>query len=442
MIIRSRRVVTPEGVRAASVHVHEGRIADVRGFSETGEGSPVVDAGEHVVMPGLVDTHVHVNEPGRTEWEGFETATRAAAAGGVTTLLDMPLNSVPATTTVDALERKRAAAAGRCHVDVAFIGGVVPGNAAELAPLRAAGVLAFKCFLVPSGVDEFPCVGEGDLREAFRALAPLGVPLMVHAEHPDRIAAAGDRDVREYRSWLESRPGEAERDAIALVVRMAERARARIHIVHLSSAASLDVIREARERGVRITVETCPHYLTFAAEEIPDGATEYKCAPPIRNSGTRDALWDALERGEIDLIVSDHSPCPPEMKRRESGDFFAAWGGISSLELGLRAVWTGASARGHGVDRVAEWMCEAPARLVGLDGRKGRIAPGYDADLVIWDAEASQSVEPSTLHCRHTLTPYQGRTLRGIVQSTYLRGELAYDRGRFGEPVGRLMAGG
>ena len=439
LVIRSRRVVTREGVRPASVHVHGGRIADVRELDDIGKPSEIVDAGEHVVMPGLVDTHVHVNEPGRSEWEGFDTATRAAAAGGVTTLLDMPLNSIPATTSVEALETKRAAAQGRCHVDVGFIGGVVPGNAAELEPLRAAGVLAFKCFLVPSGVDEFPAVGEPELHEALPALAPLGVPLMVHAEHPGAIVSCPSGDGRNYASYLACRPPEAERDAVELMVGLAERYRAAIHIVHLSSASSLDAVRAGRERGVKVTVETCPHYLTFAAEEIPDGATEFKCAPPIRSRGTREALWDALERGEIDLIASDHSPCPPELKRRDSGDFHEAWGGISSLQLGLSAVWTGARSRGLGVERIAEWMCDAPALLAGLGGRKGRIVPGHEADLVIWDPDAEFVVEESALHSRHTLTPYLGRTLRGVVLATYVRGRAAYEQGRFAPPGGRLL---
>jgi allantoinase len=315
-------------VRAASVHVRDGRIARVAAWDDVPDD--VVDAGRDVVMPGLVDTHVHVNEPGRTEWEGFATATRAAAAGGVTTILDMPLNSVPATTTAAALERKRAAARDQSVVDVEYIGGVVPGNAGELRGLAAAGVRAFKCFLSPSGVDEFHHVSEADLREAFPVLASLGLPLMVHAEDPACLLDAPAGGSRRYLDWLASRPAQAERSAVAVLVRLMEWCPTPVHVVHLSSAGSLGIVGDAKARGLPLTVETCPHYLTFAAEEIPDGATEYKCAPPIRRTTERDALWAALLDGEIDLVASDHSPCPPEMKGSD-GDFFAAWGGIASL---------------------------------------------------------------------------------------------------------------
>jgi allantoinase len=398
----------------------------------------VHDAGDMVVMPGLVDTHVHVNEPGRTLWEGFTSATRAAVAGGITTLLDMPLNAIPATTSAKALEAKRVATVGKYSVDVGFIGGVVPGNTHELPALRAGGALAFKCFLTPSGVDEFKHVTEADLREAFPVLATLGVPLMVHAEWPELLLPPPEGGSRQYAAWLASRPAEAERAAIELLVRLVEWCPVPVHIVHLSSAEGLAAVHAARARGLPITAETCPHYLVFAAEEIPDGGTEYKCAPPIRSAHERDALWQGLLDGDIDMIVSDHSPAPPAMK--PAGDFFAAWGGIASLQLGLSAVWTAAMERGIDVDQIARWMSTTPAARVGLTGKKGMIAPGYDADIVVWDPGVRFAVESSKLQHRHPLTPYAGRRLHGVVSATYLRGQPAYRDGQFAEPRGKTIA--
>ncbi|HEX9085867.1 MAG TPA: allantoinase AllB [Gemmatimonadaceae bacterium] len=426
LVIRGRGVVTPDGVRSASVHIAEGRIVRLGKWEEVPSDSPIVDAGESIVMPGLVDTHVHVNEPGRTEWEGFETATRAAAAGGVTTILDMPLNSMPATTTVNALEAKREVARGKSVVNVEFIGGVVPGNVGELEGLRDAGVRAFKCFLSPSGVDEFPAVNERDLREAFPVLARLGLPLMVHAEDPSCLLPNRGSS-RKYGDYLNTRPVAAERAAITLLTELMARTPTPVHIVHLSSATSLDIVRTARARGLPLTVETCPHYLTFAAEEIPDGATEYKCAPPIRDKSERDALWEALVAGDIDIIASDHSPCPPEMKETD-GDFFSAWGGIASLQLSLSALWTGARARGQRPGRIAQWMSAAPARLVGLQSRKGSLAAGYDADIVLWDPDARFVVDPAKLLHRHKVTPYVGRELFGKVSATYVGGKRIFSR--------------
>jgi allantoinase len=408
------------------VHIADGQIVRVRASEEVPPNVPIVDAGESIVMPGLVDTHVHINEPGRTEWEGFETGTRAAAAGGVTTILDMPLNSIPATTTVDALEAKRKAAREKSVVNVEFIGGVVPGNVGELEALRDAGVRAFKCFLSPSGVDEFPAVSERDLREAFPVLERLGLPLMVHAEDPACLLASRGSS-RKYGDYLTTRPVAAERAAIALLVELMARSPTPVHIVHLSSATSLDIVRTARARGLPLTVETCPHYLTFAAEEIPDGATEYKCAPPIRDKAERDALWEAVIAGDIDLIASDHSPCPPAMKETE-GDFFSAWGGIASLQLSVSAVWTGARIRGLKPERIAQWMSAAPARLAGLQDRKGTLAAGYDADIVLWDSEASFVVDPTELLHRHKVTPYVGRELFGKVLATYVGGRRIFGR--------------
>lgn len=425
LILRSRRVLTAAGFRAASVQIADARIARIAEWGDVSRDTQIIDAGESIVMPGLIDTHVHVNEPGRTSWEGFETATRAAAAGGITTMLDMPLNSIPATTTVAALEAKRDAARGKTVVNVEYIGGVVPGNAGELEALADAGVRAFKCFLTPSGVDEFPAVGEEDLRKVFPVLARLGLPLMVHAEDPSCLLAPASAGSRRYADYLASRPIASERSAIALLVRMMQWCPVPVHIVHLSAASSLDIVANARAAGLPITVETCPHYLTFSAGEIGDGATEYKCAPPIRDAAERDALWEALLAGEIDLVASDHSPCLPEMKQT-GGDFFSAWGGIASLQLSLAAVWTGARARGVAPDRLASWMSSSPARLAGLEGRKGALAEGYDADIVVWDPEASFIVDPGALFHRHPVTPYAGRQLFGVVRATYVGGRPVF----------------
>jgi allantoinase len=448
LVVRSSRVVTPEGMCPAAVHIHDGKITGVHAYEEVPAGSELFEASLSVVMPGVVDTHVHINEPGRTSWEGFERATRAAAAGGITTLIDMPLNSIPATTTRAALEEKLEAARSQCWVDVGFWGGVVPGNKGELRALHEAGLFGFKCFLVPSGVSEFEHVSEEDLRAALEELASLGAVLLVHAELPGPIeraeAAASARWAEtRYQSWLAARPRAAENQAIELLIELSRAYRARLHVVHLSSSDALPLLQKAKAEAVPITAETCPHYLCFAAEEIPDGATDYKCAPPIRERENRERLWRGLAAGVIDLVASDHSPSPPDMKCTESGDFLRAWGGISSLELSLPAVWTEASARGFGAAHLADWMCRAPAQLAGLDGRKGTIAPGTDADLVVWNPETTFRVESTQLHHRHKLTPYAGRILRGEVEATFLRGEKIFDRGCFSAgPVGAILRRG
>lgn len=431
---------------AASIHVENGIITRIAGYDDVGSASAIEDVDrDSVVMAGLVDTHVHLNEPGRTEWEGFATATRAAAAGGVTTLVDMPLNSIPPTTTAAGLQQKIQAARAQCSVDVGFWGGVVPGNTSALAPLFDLGVVGFKCFLVPSGVDEFPNVTEDDLREAMPELARLGAVLIVHAELPGPINEAccspllHDQGTR-YETFLQARPRAAEDQAVALMTALSREFGARVHIVHHSSADALPILREAKAAGVKITAETCPHYLYFAAEEIPDGATEFKCCPPIRERDNREQLWQALADGTLDMVVSDHSPCPPDMKCRDEGDFMKAWGGISSLQLRLPVMWTAARARGHSISQLAEWLCAAPARLVGLDQRKGRLAVGYDADVVIWNPDREFRVTPEVIHHRHRLTPYAGRQLSGVVQTTFLRGEKVYDGGVFKQPpVGRIL---
>ena len=433
LAVRARRVVTPEGIRPATVLVRGGRIAAVAGFGEAPGAAAVEDLpGRQVLLPGLVDTHVHVNEPGRTDWEGFASATRAAAEGGVTTLIDMPLNCVPPTTTTGALRRKRAAARGG-WVDVGFWGGAVPGNLTALAGLHRAGVFGFKAFLTDSGVPEFGCLDPAGLDAALAAVAELGALLIVHAEDPGVIAAAPRPAGRSYAGFLASRPAAAEDTAISRLLAAAGRHRARVHVLHLASASALPVIAAARAEGVRVSAETCPHYLTFCAEQVPDGATEFKCCPPIRGSAHREGLWGGLADGLIDAVVSDHSPCPPGLKQRDSGDFGAAWGGISSLQLGLPAVWTQARQRGHSLADVARWMAAGPAALAGLAG-KGMIAAGYDADLVAFDDMAPFTVDPARLRHRHPLTPYAGRTLTGVVRRTWLRGQLAGTA-----PAGRLM---
>lgn len=417
-----------------TVHLRNGRIDAVAGFDDVPPGARTLDVDDaHVVLPGVVDAHVHVNEPGRTEWEGFETATRAAAAGGITTVVDMPLNCIPVTTTREAVRAKDAAMAGKLHVDVAFWGGVVPGNQRELEGMLEEGVPGFKCFLVHSGIDDFPNAAEADLLEAMPILARNRAVLLVHAEDPVAIAAAeagvAEADPRAYTTFLASRPRVAEDTAIARMIRLAGDTGCRTHIVHLSSSDAVPMLRDARKGGVPITAETCPHYLTFAAEEIAAGDTPFKCCPPIRERDNREALWEALRDGTITQVVSDHSPCTPALKRLDVGDFMAAWGGIAGLQLGLSSVWTEASRRGFSLAQVSAWTSTVTARLAGLEGRKGAIAVGHDADLVIFDPDATFAVDPARIEHRHKVTPWAGRALRGVVRRTLLRGETVYDGG-------------
>jgi allantoinase len=434
VVVRAPRAVTPAGEQALCVGIAGGRIVALEPLAAELDAATVVElADDEVLLPGLVDTHVHVNEPGRTEWEGFETATRAAAAGGVTTILDMPLNSVPPTTDVAALQVKKQAAEGRCAVDVGFWGGAVPGNLASLRPLHEAGVFGFKCFLLDSGVEEFPPLSAAELETYLREAAGFDGLVIVHAEDAATIERAGPAHGDRYGDFLASRPREAEDTAIGTVLRATERTGARTHVLHLSSADAVPLLRAARARGVRTTVETCPHYLTFDAEGIGAGATQFKCCPPIREAANREQLWQALVAGDIDCVVSDHSPCTPELKRFDVGDFGLAWGGVSSLQLGLPAVWTGARQRGLALTDVVRWMAEHPARLAGLQ-RKGRLAVGCDADLVVLAPDESSVVDPARLQHRNPVTPYAGRRLDGVVRSTWLRGrpvELDDPRGRF-----------
>ena len=393
----------------------------------------VVDYGELVIMPGLVDSHVHVNEPGRTQWEGFQTATRAAAAGGITTIVDMPLNSIPATTTLEALHVKARSLEGQCRVDVALWGGAIPGNTPEFRSMIEAGARGFKCFLVPSGVDEFPHLSPAQLREAARELARAGAPLLVHAELPGPIdeaaASLAGADPDEYKTYLQSRPCQAEDAAIALLRDVGAETGARIHVVHLSSASAIDIVRDAQASGLALTAETTPHYLHLSAEEIPSGRREFKCAPPIRERANREALWRGITDRVIELVVSDHSPCTPELKH---GNFLSAWGGIASLQFTLPIIWTEAAARGFGLHDIARWMSSNPAQLAGL-ARKGSIDPGKDADFVVWSPEARFTIRELMIEHRHKITPYLGEELSGVVKETWLRGERVYANG---EPVG------
>ena len=428
--IRSKRALIDGALRPAAVVVENGRIADVLGYGALAGAAMKVEEVTDVLLPGLVDTHVHMNEPGRTEWEGFESATRAAASGGVTTLVDMPLNCIPVTTTQAALETKRHAVEALLSVDVGFWGGVVPGNAAELAAMAERGMLGAKCFLCHSGIDDFPASREADLRAAMPVLRDAGTPLLVHAELESGSVPECAGDVRAYSTYLASRPPSMEDAAIALMIELCRETGCPVHIVHLSSASAIPLIRAAKDDGLPFTAETCPHYLCLTSEEIPDGATQYKCAPPIRESANRDALWAGLAEGVIDLVTSDHSPCTPHLKKPEEGDFCGAWGGIASLSLGLSSVWKEASARGVSLARVVTDMTERPARLAGLSGIKGSITRGADADLVAFDPEAVWRVSAQGLRFKHKVSPYLDREVRGRVKRTWLRGGVVFDASR------------
>ncbi|MET7984644.1 MULTISPECIES: allantoinase AllB [unclassified Streptomyces] len=437
LVLRSTRVITPEGTRAASVAVAAGKITAVLPYdAEVPPGARSRDFGDDVLMPGLVDTHVHVNDPGRTEWEGFWTATRAAAAGGITTLIDMPLNSLPPTTTVGNLRTKKDVARSKAHIDVGFWGGALPGNVGDLRPLYDAGVFGFKAFLSPSGVEEFPELDQEQLARSLAEIAGFGGLLIVHAEDPHHLAAAPQKGGPKYADFLASRPRDAEDTAIESLVAQAKRLDARVHVLHLSSSDALPLIAAAKADGVRLTVETCPHYLTLTAEEVPDGASEFKCCPPIREAANQDLLWQALADGTIDCVVTDHSPSTADLK---TDDFATAWGGISGLQLSLSAVWTEARRRGHGLEDVVRWMSSGTARLVGLDDRKGAITVGRDADFAVFAPDETFTVDPAELQHRNRVTAYAGRTLSGVVRSTWLRGERIATEGRFTEPRGQLL---
>jgi len=441
--LRSTRVVSgvaPGGVGPAVIAIGaDGRIEAIGASAP--DGRPVRDVGDRVISPGLVDCHVHVNEPGRTDWEGYETATRAAAAGGVTSVVDMPLNCIPVTTSAAALALKLETCRGKCFVDMGFWGGVVPGNAAELSRLADGGVLGCKAFLVHSGIDEFPNATREDLARAMPELRDAGLPLLAHAEL-DLGAHVSCSDPRAYRGYLESRPTEWEDAAIAMLIELCRETGCHVHVVHLSAATSLPLLRAAKAEGLPISVETCPHYLCLEAESIPDGATLYKCAPPIREHGNREALWGGLFEGVIDFVITDHSPCTPHLKQLDRGHFQDAWGGIASLQLGLSTLWTHARQRGATLGDLARWTSTAPARFAGLASRKGRIAPGYDADLVVWDPDEAFVLGEGQLFFKHRVSPYLGMRLEGKVHATLLRGVEVFDgHAHPAGPVGKLLLG-
>jgi allantoinase len=425
--IKSNRIITGKKIISGVLIIENGIILDI--LPAVPEGDLFIhDAGNHVIMPGIIDPHVHINEPGRTSWEGFDTATRAAMAGGVTSMIEMPLNASPVTTDVTAFDMKLAAAKNKLHVNCGFWGGIIPGNEKEIEPLVEKGVFGFKAFLTHSGIDEFPNVCEDDLRKVMPLLAKHNVPLLVHCEIDDTLQQ-DVKDPRSYHQYLLSRPDHWEVNAVALMARLCEEFNCRTHIVHLSSANSLPIIRQAKEKGLPLTAETAQHYLYFNAESIPDGRTEFKCAPPIRSKKNNDLLWEALKEGVIDFVATDHSPAPPEMKQIQSGNLSLAWGGISSIQFSLPALWSAAQRHNCTIIDIAEWLCEKPALLPSLNN-KGLIKKGYDADLVAWDPDKRVTIQPAAILHRHPITPYNGESLTGWPVTTWLGGEKIYEDGK------------
>ncbi|MER3497475.1 MAG: allantoinase AllB [Chitinophagaceae bacterium] len=425
--IHSNKVITPQGVIDATVVITKGKIEEVI----SGKLDSAVEVGDKVLMPGIVDPHVHINEPGRTNWEGFETATKAAVAGGITTLVDMPLNSSPVTTSVKAFEEKINACIGKLHCHVGFWGGVIPGNEKEIEPLIEKGVLGFKAFLVHSGIDEFPNVAEHDLRKAMPIIVKHNLPLLVHCELTKHVEYSPAENPVSYKNYLHSRARKWEDDAIALMIRLCEEFNCRVHIVHLSSSDSLEQIKKAKQKGLPLTVETGQHYLYFSAEDIADGRTDFKCAPPIREKENNEKLWKALKKGLIDFVATDHSPCTPEMKEMQRGDFMKAWGGIASLQFALPVLWTAAGKQNCSIEQIARWLCENPAKLPGLENIKGKIQKGFDADLVVWNPDKTFFVTEKMIEHRHKITPYLNEELYGVVEQTWLAGRKVYEAGKF-----------
>ena len=436
--IASQRVLTLEGEKPAAILIKGEKILDVVSIENIPENCPTEEMGNNMIMPGLVDAHVHINEPGRTDWEGFETATKAAAAGGITTIVDMPLNCIPVTTTVDALNQKIIATKDQLWIDCGFYGGLIPDNIQDLESLADAGVLGFKAFLSPSGIDEFPNISEKHLREALHILAKKGIPVLVHAELEN--GATSSEENKTYKYFQESRPKSWENNAIKLLIQLCREFNVHIHIVHLSSADILPEIAQTRKDGFPLTVETCPHYLHFSSERISDGDTRFKCAPPIWNGENRENLWAGLEEGIINFITSDHSPCTPELKNLEAGNFEKAWGGISSIQFALPVIWTECKQRGYSLEQLINWMSKQPAKFVGVDDLKGQISPGFDADLVCWNPDKKYIIKKEAIHHKNKLTPYEGESLYGVVNATFLRGQKVYENGQFlGKSKGKII---
>ncbi|UEG48710.1 allantoinase AllB [Ferruginibacter lapsinanis] len=428
--IKTNRIVLPEGIKKGAVIIDSGVIVDIVDELSDNNNYYVVDVGNHLLMPGVIDPHVHINEPGRTDWEGFNTATRAAIAGGLTTLVDMPLNSSPVTTTVAAFDEKIVVTTNKLHTNVGFWGGVIPGNENEIEGLIKRGVLGFKTFLTHSGIDEFPNATEEDLCKAMPIIARYNLPLLVHCELTDNEQRATG-DVHSYQNYLSSRPKKWEDDAIAMMIRLCEKFNCRVHIVHLSSADSIAQIVAAKQKGLPISVETGQHYLYFAAEEIPDRQTQYKCAPPIREKENNDQLWAALKNGVIDFVATDHSPATPDLKELQSGNFMKAWGGIASLQFALPVLLTAAKKRNYAITDVVKWLCENPAKLIDKQNTKGKITKGFDADLIVVDDENTFIVTEKIIQHKHKVTPYLNEELYGIVKRTFLGGIEVYKDGNF-----------
>ncbi|OQP62388.1 allantoinase [Niastella vici] len=433
-VIKGKNICTPEGIREGFVSIQDGVITGFDTNLPPHLKREAIDIGDSVLMPGLVDPHVHLNEPGRTHWEGFATGTRSAAAGGITTLVDMPLNSSPVTTTAEAFDKKAAAATGQLQINCGFWGGIVPGNDKEIEKLIEKGVLGFKAFLTHSGIDEFPNVTENDLHKAMPIIARHKLPLLVHCELTTPASSQTENNERSYKNYLASRPAAWEDEAIALMIRLCEQYQCHVHIVHLSTANSISQIKQAKEKGLPLTVETAQHYLYFNAEEIPDAQTAFKCAPPIREKANNEQLWQALQDGIIDFVATDHSPAPPALKEVESGNLMKAWGGIASLQLALPVLWTAARQRNIPVAGMAKWLSTNPAEFSALKKLKGKIARGYSADLVVWNPNKKFIVTADQLHHKHKLTPYLNQELYGVVEQTWLAGELVFDKGNFPAP--------
>lgn len=444
----SKRVLINNSLTAAGILVSEGKIKEIISEDKieavkTDTTIKVIDVGENVLMPGIIDSHVHVNEPGRTEWEGFESATKAAVAGGVTTIVDMPLNSIPPTTTLENFNTKLSSTKGKLHSDVAFWGGVIPNNQNELLQMVDAGVIGFKCFMGPSGIDEFPHVNYEDIEKALKVLEGTDAVLAFHAEIDQDVDIKND-DPKSYNTYLKSRPAEMEENAIKMVAELCGSHQTRCHIVHVSAASALPIIKAAKEKCFKLTAETCHHYLSLIAEEIPDNNTQFKCAPPIRESDNRTQLWDGLKSGILDLVVSDHSPCTPDLKflgkpSENSGNFIKAWGGISSLQFGLSLFWTEGRKRGFKIEDINRLMTVNPAKLAGLNDRKGQIKEGFDADFVVWDPEATITISETMIHHKNKVTPYAGKTLQGKVIRTVVRGETVFENGKHSKPLGQIL---